>query len=243
MSHRPPCQTKAGRTLRQRAYRRNVGNTADAYADISEMVTNILAIYEEATGAEINQGTTWYADAHTIAATLSAGTRPAKGGAPTLSTTQVIGILAALSPSTDWDRNVQLARDMIATGDCSHAYGECIVKARRIRDGEDPTTVLGGRKVRSFYAAILKPNGGHVVVDRHAHATALGVRAPLGDWAAKALDAPGRYAIVSAAYRAAGRQLGIPPCEVQATTWLAFRRQYGGRGGRGYAGSYNGEEF
>lgn len=230
MSYITPATPGRGRTNRQRAIRQATGGKATAHEVMRDMRTNILDMYEQALPEEMEQGRTWYADALRIATRIADHTRKAKD-VPTLDVYQVVGIMAALSPSTDWDRNVQLAQDMAMTGDCAHAYGEAIVKARRIREGERPVDVLGGRKVRNFYSSIilaLCPSG-HVVVDRHAHAIALGVNQPLGDWAAKALDAPGRYQIVAAAYRAAARALDIPVSEVQATTWLTFRRLYAGR--------------
>jgi hypothetical protein len=130
---------------------------------------------------------------------------------------------------------------MIRTGDCRHAYGDAINKARAIRDlplgsatsyPAEVLSLLGGRKVRSFFHAIFyydRPSYPHVVVDRHAHAVALGVDRPLADYAAKALEAPGRYLLVAAAYRAAARARNVSPAAMQATTWLHFRDNHKGR--------------
>lgn len=236
--------TPRGRVRRQAHIRRSVGNLADAMQDIEGMCENILTVWNEADDSDYAAGCRWYSDAYAMAVRISDySVHGHPDNVNALDPEQVVGIMAVLSPSTDWDRNVKLAHDMVMTGDCSHAYGLCIERARAIREGEPVQTVLGGRKVRSFYNCIMaQGQGGHVVVDRHAHAIALGVRAPLGDWAAAALDKPGRYQVVAAAYRYAARCAGISPAHMQATTWLHFRREYAGRGGRGYTSNPNHDE-
>ena len=77
-------------------------------------------------------------------------------------------VVVVLSPTTEWERNLQLAWDMLETGDCNHRSGDAIRKARRIRDGESPSAVLGGRKVRSFLPNCAEPyRNGPVTLDRH----------------------------------------------------------------------------
>lgn len=229
--------TPRGRSQRQRAIRNSVGTLSDVAADMADMADNIIDLYHEASESQIERGKAWYWQANGIANNLARE--------HALSLEQACGILAALSPSTDWERNVSLAFTLAETGDCSHAYGDAIRKARLIRDNpdSDPLLFIGGRKVRSFYHSVYWAGiNSHVVVDRHAHAIALGMRKPLGDWAAKALDAPGRYQVVAAAYRAAARRAGIDPSEMQAVTWLVFRETYAGRDGRGYGRTID-EEF
>lgn len=231
MSFIDPATSPAGRKARQRAIRNSIlsnddGDASDnrsitgvATATILAMSDNILSVYGRATDSQHTRGLAWYWNASTIANDLAT--------VYNVTYEQACGVLAALSPSTDWDRNVALAHDMLNSGDCGHAYGDAIRKARLIRDGADPATVLGGRKVRSFYQAVYwAGETGHVVVDRHAHAVALGVSKPLGDWAAKALDAPARYQIVAAAYRHAARRAGIAPADMQAVTWVTFRETH-----------------
>ena len=204
----------AGRKSRQTAYRRTIDAT-----DTTTLVANILDAYTEA----IRHGARpWYQDAHDHAADLAE-----RHG---ITLRQSVGIIAALSPSTAWERNLQLASTLIQTGDCAHAYGECITKARRIRNGEDPTDVLGGPKVRSFFRNILYPTRpGAVTIDRHAFSIA--VNAPqrartrtLSDADLKrGLSRRGAYTLTAAAYRCAARRLGILPQDLQSITWDYWR--------------------
>lgn len=178
------------------------------------MCANILTRYNLATDTPDHVPRSWYLDAHHIAADL----------AIRFDTTvsQAAGVLAALSPSTAWERNVTLAYDLFETGDCSHAYGVQINKARRIIDGADPLTVLNGRKERSFYHNIHTPHRtGPVTVDRHAFSVALA--RILTDKELKLLDRSGIYHYVAACYRSVARQIGIPPHVLQSITWDHWR--------------------
>jgi hypothetical protein len=104
------------------------------------------------------------------------------------------------------------------------AFNDALRKADAIAAGADPLDVLGGRKVRSFYRNIVGHTG-HVTVDRHAVAIVAG--RPLTDREGKVLERIGPYTYVAGAYRAAARRLGVAPTELQAVTWLVWRRLKG----------------
>lgn len=171
-------------------------------------VRRILTAYSEATAQAMAAGAVWYPNARELAYELAG------------EVVQGAGVIAALSPQVQWDRNVALARD--AFNDHFHGQvGDAIRKARRIMQYCDPDTVLPrGKKTWHFYHSIVNPaTTEHVTVDRHACAIAEGLP--------KRTD-PGvigvvRYRTVMAAYLDAARHIGRPVSEVQAVTWVARR--------------------
>lgn len=119
---------------------------------------NLRACYLRATPEDIYTGRTWYAVANHHAKVLAE-----KYGLPISATA---GIIAALSPGSQWERNLTDAetfcqewrggargRKLPALG--SYGFAN-VVKAGRCAAGEDPLSVLGGLKVRAFYACLDK---------------------------------------------------------------------------------------
>jgi hypothetical protein len=164
----------------------------------------------------------WYAAAHEIAADLS----------PSITTAAGAGIIAALSPQIGWVDNVAAARLTAAGEDeltitAAGALGENVRKAIAIRNGARPADILGGRKVRSFFANIYRPTtAGAVTIDRHAVAIALyGIGAPSAAVSDKYLERAAAYQWIAAAYRAEARSFGILPHQLQAIAWLAHRHE------------------
>ena len=164
-------------------------------------------------------GERWYTEAHEIAIGLGklAGY---KGDTGRL--TVGAGILAALSPQTDWGDNIHLSHMLIGTG---YAGGQTQVnnqKALRILDGESPLDVLKGRKVVPFYKAIVNPMGDNpTVVDRHAAAIYMG--RSLAERELNQLQSPVIYKRISGAYARAAKLRGVHHNVLQAQTWLQWR--------------------
>jgi hypothetical protein len=180
---------------------------------------HIAGVIAQATDAEVEDGKAWYSTAATFARGLSEryGIRYV----------QACGIVAALSPGTSWDRNLVLAETMVSTGDCKHAYGDAIRKARRILEGESCYSVLGGQKVLSFFDNIaMAEHSQSVTVDRHAYAIAMGVL-HADDAETKGLQRKGVYTRVADAYRAVADELGLQPHQCQAIAWVVHRRLKG----------------
>lgn len=190
-----------------------------ALTDISDetMVANIINVFDRATADEYHAGLGWYAVAHEIALDLGIGV---EAGA---------GVIAALSPQLSWTSNIAAAYNLVANDDPNPAgLGKFVGRARAIRDGADPFTTLGGRKVRSFYRNILMPSrAGAVTVDRHAVDIATNVDGRI-------LESPGCYQMIGGAYRTAARLNGILPHECQAVCWVAWRRMLNDDGVRGH---------
>jgi hypothetical protein len=176
---------------------------------------HVLTELSRADASQTAAGMDWYADAHSLALSLNAG-----------NVAEASAVIAALSPQLSWDRNVVLAKRAYAgelTGGCLPAS---IAKAERILAGETPLDVLGGLKVRSFYANIVDPTDSvTVTVDRHAIDVAVDTR--LGK--ASPGMTPKRYAAWSAAYREAALDKGMLPQQMQAITWTSWRERWAWR--------------
>lgn len=176
------------------------------------LASNILATYAQSSELDREQGALWYPLAHLFAETVGIGS--VKRGA---------GIIAALSPQTSWAENKRLALSACSGKITGHTGINCR-KALACRQGYDPLEILGGRKVRAFYALILEPgNAFDVVIDRHAFDCALGYAT--NNLTRKVLERVGGYDYVADAYRKAAAELGILPSVLQATVWLTWRRQ------------------
>lgn len=202
-----PCNPN-NRANRQRRIRAAV----ELLPDPATRAARILAIYEAATEQERSDGLAWYSEASNIAGIVSSGLG--------LSLESGAGIVAALSPQCSWDENIARAL-AFAEGDNPGGMGDGLAKARRIAEGEHPLSVLGGRKVRSFCHNIAGRLD-HVTVDRHAVAIVYG--RPLDDRELKILERIGPYSAIAGSYRSVARSLSIEPADLQAITWLAWRR-------------------
>lgn len=190
--------------------RRNLDTLCPTAEDASSNLRNVLA---QATDDEWTEGYDWYLSAHDVACTIAPN---ATVGA---------GILAALSPSTSWDDNLDGAAHVCETGTAWNQQCDLFnQRALAILDGASPLATLGGKKVRSFYKNILEPwRIGPITVDRHAFAVLMGRPLRSDD---KRLERKGMYVWCAAVYRAEGRRLGVPPQCVQAVAWLTWRRLY-----------------
>lgn len=200
---------------------RKTGRWSDQTAKrkLPEHIDNIQLKYSQATPDDIARGRDWYATAHQIAHTLG------KGNVHTGA-----GVLAALSPNMDWDRNIEGAHHVVNTGThWRHQTADNNSKALRILAGEHPDDVLGGHKVKSFYRNIVNPEDPQTVtIDKHAHDIARGM--PPGYRRKQDLDmglsSKNRYDHFVTAYATATHRLGeAVPSQVQAITWTTHRRQ------------------
>lgn len=173
-------------------------------------VANILACYGQATAEEVRAGMNWY----------RTGRREciARVG---LSPEQSCGIVAALSPQTAWGRNLDMAETFARTGTAPTTTARRKVAARILR-GTEPLIALGGNKVRAFYHCLLNPSNKHYVcVDGHAYSIWRGVRIPTSD--TPRINSR-LYHAISVDYRSAAKAVGILPNQLQAITWVAWRR-------------------
>ena len=177
---------------------------------------NVRNILDLATVTEQVEGANWYHGAQRIADELG-GDRGA-------------GVLAAMSPLMSWPKCVELARRMVRTGIWAGGLPRNCDKARRIWQGAEPLTVLRGHKVRAFYRGIMG-DADAVVIDRHAFDIVLG--RVTDDATRRRLGLAGQYERFAAPYRTVARERGLAACDVQAITWLTWRRLKDSAGLRG----------
>jgi len=179
---------------------------------------NITATYRAALDSERVEGRSWYATARKVAESLDPE-NPARAAA----------VIAVLSPRLNWDKNVEAAVD-VYHGVHPKVLGANAAKAKRIMFGENPDDVVSGPKVRAFWHAIVNPDDPRaIVIDRHAFDVAAGTVLD-DEQRGKVLGRKGAYDDVCKLYvraaRILSRELGheISAVEVQATTWVAWRR-------------------
>lgn len=188
---------------------------------------SILAVFFAASDLESINGANWYATAQEAAATMAQ-----RYG---LSADTVAAVIAALSPNNRWERNLRDADKLIGAyilGGYSDAvkvkistYGPNKAKALKILEGAAPLEVLGGLKVRAFYGCIIGQDT--VCVDGHAYAIWRGER--ISTSSTPKISAKLYSSIVADYIRATdtiNNVLGgqYKPYQVQAITWLAWRR-------------------
>lgn len=177
-------------------------------------VDNIIHHYLLATDDEMNQGMTWYDDAHNLALELSPN-----------DVWRGAGVISAYSPLTPWWRNVELATDSLRTGvAATKTLPNSVRCAQLILDGLHPLDVLKGDKTRAFAAAIAEPDKSTIAtIDRHAFNLAMGTMHGNPVIGKKA------FRTLSAAYVEAAELAGISVAQMQAITWVVFRNHKANR--------------
>ena len=177
---------------------------------------NILKVYNQT-----DTFSDWYKEAHQFSKYLSD-----KYKTPLNS---VIGIISALSPRLNWDKNKEIAEFFLATNKVIRDNGKQIHmtvpcnKAKLIRLNDDEQYVLdtlSGDKTKSFYLNIKYPDREvNVTVDRHAIAIALGRIATQKEHSLTNKS----YKFFEDCYKWTAEQLGIRPLLLQSITWETWR--------------------
>ena len=179
---------------------------------------NILKVYKVSVNSEQND---WHREAHQFGVEVSSFLKSFKNYDVTVN--QVLGIVSALSPLKEWEKNKEIAVDFILTGDCGH-MGANKRKARAILDcdGSDDKIleILSGPKTSRFYMNMMYPDGTGVTVDRHAIAIAIGRTATNKEQALT----PKAYTFIEKCYIMTAETLGLDPLHLQSITWQAWKR-------------------
>ena len=191
-------------------------------------IRNIIATYKLATPSEIKEGIDWYLNATTDCKNIAI-----KYDLPIHI---VIGVTSALSPNNKWTRNIVNANDLckafIDGNDMDSikvsTYHRMKQKAWHILKTmptyDETITILNGKKIVSFFKNI---NGDEsdITIDGHARNIAYNDR--------QGLTTPNtnirklEYIDIQKAYLRASRKLGIKAYELQAITWVVWRRIHG----------------
>jgi len=200
--------------------------------NVDFQVSNILEIYKQATDNEINGGKLWYNQANEISRLMSIKYN--------LTIYQAVGIIAALSPATSWSQNIidsnhfcsSLAAGKNIKAVVVTTYGNNKDKAYFIYLHSELTkdeifkVLLGSskkvNKTSSFFLNILSPESDDIVtIDRHSFRVNLGITELID---IKLTEK--RYKLMSQAYIKASNILEVNALQLQAVTWLVFRRLY-----------------
>jgi hypothetical protein len=195
---------------------------------MADFVTNILTCYGMATPQEKLDGLQWYNRARRDCRKVAKSKN--------LSLMKVVGVVAASSPNLGWPKNVPTAEQIIdahsAKIDHENIDGCMAYKANRLKgykvlDGVNRYAAilktLNGPKISAFFDNIM--GGDSVTVDGHARNIAYGERVGLKSNAANIGKA--EYLNIAMSYRRAAGILGIKACDLQAITWVTWRRIHG----------------
>jgi len=175
-----------------------------------DIKANLRALYNRATDEQMDEGLAWYDAAFvtvTGIATLAGVTIDAAAA-----------VVAAISPRQTWSRNVKIALSICQyPNGVDHAvFAINLEKSRRILAGEEPLKVLGGNKVRAFYANLLGQYD-DVTVDGWIWRGATN-----GDYNHRITD--NQYALISRCIRELAAEAGdITPAQYQAVVWCVLR--------------------
>lgn len=184
------------------------------------VLSNLMRLWDQATIDERKAGRDWYFSARRTVGKLA--------GKHNLPPSTVAGIIAALSPGMEWDRNISETERFIKTrgNDAYSVYGRSNDdKARSIlaHPTESPLSFLGGPKTRAFYRTIMNPAcDDNVVIDSHSWCA--GLNRTNGRWDKTIRVTESRHWWMGRHYIECARRLGLYPSEFQATIWLVWKR-------------------
>ena len=191
-------------------------------------IKNIIAIYKLANPSEIKHGLTWY-----VNATKDCKEIAIKYDLPIHI---VIGVVSALSPNNKWERNIINADDLckafIDGQDMDSikvsTYHKMKQKAWSILEQmpsyDETIKILNGKKIVSFFKNI-SGDETDITIDGHARNIYYNDR--------QGLTTPNtnirklEYLDIQKAYLRASKKLGIKAYELQAITWVVWRRIHG----------------
>lgn len=181
----------------------------------TKTVNNILRVFND---PRVEAETGWYDGANAYANKLANkfGVSPIK----------VAGVLASLSPLKSWDENKRIAKSFLTSGNAYHTK-TMKVKAENIVALDDDDVdriqqILNGNKIKSFFLNIAFPDDDKAVtIDRHALCVALGRN--LEENEIKDLT-DNQYRFFVQCYKIAAKKKGIKPNEMQAITWVKWRK-------------------
>ena len=185
---------------------------------------SITAVFEQATEDELNHGLTWYNEAKQECQVMADKYQ--------LPLRIVVGVVAALSPTNRWSRNLIDAGNMLRVytdGGYVESTLPCTYKTMRDKawsilqtnphSDDDVLFILKGPKISDFFACIM----GHdvCVIDGHAWCIANNDRRTMQEVPniGKKLRCN-----IQAAYSEAGKEKGLTAFQMQATTWVTWKR-------------------
>ena len=189
---------------------------------------NIIAIYKLANPSEIKHGLTWYVNANTDCMKIANKLE--------LPLHIVIGVVSALSPNNKWERNIINAQDLCTAfmnGQDMDSikvstYHKMKQKAWHILETmpsyDETITILNGKKIVSFFRNI---SGDETDITIDGHARNIYYNDRQGLTTPNTNIKKNEYLDIQKAYLRASKKLGVKAYELQAITWVAWRRIHG----------------
>ena len=200
------------------------------FKTIQTQTKHIEALLNGASYTEKIDGGNWYKEANTYADHLNELFNldsPCK----------VAGIISALSPATNWERNKSDAHNFIAlalSGDVMKGkygtYKNNVRKALEIFNLDRPTkqsvgSILRGKtgyKTESFFYNIYDLDSSEVTIDRHA------IKGANNIYKGGSVSlTEKRYRDSEKAYQKVAKKFNLKPYQVQAIVWVTYRRLRG----------------
>jgi len=194
-------------------------------------VQSITAVYNLASQTDKNLGLNWYARALTFAVQLS--------DLYDIETTTIVGVIAALSPRNRWERNMQDAESMVKVAANGGDYDDLVqlkvctfgtgkdkaarILSESITERDELLALLKGPKLCEFFNCILG-DCDDVCIDGHAYSIWVGDRITLAN--VPSIGVKLRRTI-KADYQQAAKDLSLKPHELQAITWVCWKRLHG----------------
>ena len=195
---------------------------------------HISGMLQLASQADIMSGIDWYDRAYNLAVRFI---HTYDG----LTMGQAVGVIAALSPNNKWERNCIDAEAMIKTWSIGGDYNlikVCTFNPNKQKaidilsldmesvDTEAIPNILSGQKVVAFYRSIMGDKNA-VCVDGHAYAIFIGERIPTTKTPS---ITPKLFETIQRAYQLVAKRsvelcgVELTPTQVQAVTWVTYRR-------------------
>ena len=186
---------------------------------------NINKVFKQATAQEVNHGLTWYQDAKAACQAMA--------DAYELPLAIVVGVVAALSPTNRWERNLIDADNMLSTftgGGYVEDCAPCTYKTMRdkawlilsngvVQDIDAIAKTLNGPKITDFFLCIMGQDV--CVIDGHAWGIANADRRTMQE--VPSIGKKLRKEL-QAAYSKAGKKHGMTAFQMQAATWVSWKR-------------------
>jgi hypothetical protein len=191
---------------------------------LAEQTKNILRVYAKANADEVAHGKQWYALAKQASQTIA--------DKHELPLRIVVGVVAALSPTNKWERNLVDADNMcgtFVTGGYVEDTAPCTYKTMRDKAWrilqekpdslDDIAAILKGPKITDFFWCIMGEDT--CVIDGHAWCIANNDRRTMQEVPSIGVKLRKQ---LQQAYVNAGSRYGMTAYEMQAATWVAWRR-------------------
>lgn len=176
---------------------------------MTELFKNIESYFLACSEAEKIAGRFWYKEAGEFALALAL--------AYNKEIWQVAGLISALSPQTEWERNKELAAQFLEHGTCGTTKNR-LKKAEKCLNAENfeqVLTILNGPKTKAFAENIYSQSG-PPTIDRHA--ISLAYNDPSKKTATKT-----EHESLTIAYYAVAGKYNIPVHILQAILWVRWR--------------------